>query len=111
MDKNEIKFIVAETIAELKRQGMIKDNYKAVKGKIEPELYEYFKKGNQTIKKALIELSDDQYIDLIYLLYRDCFTIEHIADVLKKDASTIKRNKKRLLISIYNITFGIENLI
>lgn len=103
MDKNEIKLIVAETIAELRRQGMIKDNYKAIKDKVEPELYEYFNKGNTNIKKALTELSDDQYIDLIYLLYRDCFTLERIADAFDKDVSTIKRNKKRLILNIYNI--------
>jgi len=92
------------TIKELKRQGMIKANYVTVLKEVEPVLREYFRtKGNKQIEYFLRDRSDDTYIDILYLHYRDNITIERIAEVLEKDVSTIKRNKKRLIMSIYEL--------
>lgn len=102
MDKTEIQDIVRMTIYELKKQGMIKANYVTVLKEVEPVLRKYFdKKDNRKIEHFLRDRSDDAYIDILYLHYRDNITIDRIAEVLDKDVSTIKRNKKRLIMSIY----------
>lgn len=104
MDSVEVQKIVRMTIKELKRQGMIKANYVTVLKEVEPVLREYFRtKGNKQIEYFLRDRSDDTYIDILYLHYRDNITIERIAEVLEKDVSTIKRNKKRLIMSIYEL--------
>lgn len=104
MDNVEVQRIVRMTIKELKRQGMIKANYVTVLKEVEPVLREYFRtKGNKQIEYFLRDRSDDTYIDILYLHYRDNITIERIAEVLEKDVSTIKRNKKRLIMSIYEL--------
>lgn len=104
MDNVEVQMIVRMTIKELKRQGMIKANYVTVLKEVEPVLREYFrKKENKKIEFFLRDRSDDTYIDILYLHYRDNITIERIAEVLEKDVSTIKRNKKRLIMSIYEL--------
>lgn len=103
MNKQEIQSIVIMTIRELKRQGMIKDRYVIILKEVEPVIREYFeKKNNKELEYFLIDHSDDPYIDIIYLHYRDGVTIEKIAECLGKDVSTIKRNKKRLLVNIYD---------
>lgn len=104
MENVEVQMIVRMTIKELKRQGMIKANYVTVLKEVEPVLREYFRtKGNKKIEFFLRDRSDDTYIDILYLHYRDNITIERIAEVLEKDVSTIKRNKKRLIMSIYEL--------
>ena len=103
MNKEEIQSIVAMTISELMRQGMLKDEYTVILKEVEPVIKEYFqKKNNKAVEYFLIEYSDDPYIDIIYLHYRDNVTIERIAECMGKDTSTIKRNKKRLIKAIYN---------
>lgn len=103
MNKQEIQNIVTMTIYELKRQGMLKDEYTVILKDVEPVIKEYFqKKNNKEVECFLIEYSDDPYIDIIYLHYRDNITIERIAECMGKDTSTIKRNKKRLVKAIYN---------
>ena len=102
MDREEIQDIVRMTISELKKQGMLKDRYTVILKEIEPVIKRYFqKKNNKKMEYFLIQNSDDPYIDIIYLHYRDNATIERIADCMEKDISTIKRNKKRLIMSLY----------
>lgn len=103
MDRNEVQSIVLATIAELRRQGMLRDEYEAIRKTSEPLIRQFFlKKNNEKIKKFLIEYSDDPYIDIIYLHYRDNATLEKIAEWMEKDVSTVKRNKKRLLMLLYD---------
>lgn len=103
MNREEIQTIITMTICELKRQGMLKDEYTVILKEVEPVIKEYFqKKNNKAIERFLIERSDDPYIDIIYLHYRDNITIERIAECMAKDTSTIKRNKKRLIKIIFN---------
>ena len=55
------------------------------------------------VSYALHSLSDDPYIELIYLLYRDRKTIEWIAEYYDVSDITIKRNKKRLIQKLYEL--------
>lgn len=104
MDKTEVQNVVMMTINELRKQGMLKDLYSVVLRDIEPVIKEYFRKKDNKILSEFFRLySDDQYIDIIYLHYRDNITMESIANILDKDISTIKRNKKRLIIKMYEL--------
>ena len=104
MDKGEVQVIVMQTIKELRRKGLLRDDYGVILKEIEPELRQFFSnRQNKTIEQFLINYSDDHYIDIIYLHYRDSVTIERIAELLDKDVSTIKRNKKRLLTKMYEV--------
>lgn len=104
MDKAEVQSIIHMTIQELKRQGMLKDRYSVIIKNIDPVIKEYFlRKNNKKIEFFLRDNSDDPYIDVIYLHYRDGMTLEKIAGVLDKDTSTVKRNKKRLIMELYDV--------
>lgn len=104
MTQEQIKEVVKITIDELTKRKLLQtDNYQPVLKIVEPRLGKFFK-GNAdgyNISYALHCLSDDQYIDLIYLQYRDGKTLEWIAEYYDVDISTIKRNKKRLIYKIY----------
>lgn len=103
MDKSEVQAIVNMTIQEFKRQGLLKDRYSIILREVEPVIKDYFfKKNNSIIQRFLIDLSNNEYIDIIYLHYRDELTIMEIAGIMGKDESTIKRNKKKLIMEIYN---------
>lgn len=104
MEKGEVQAIVMQTIRELKRQGLLEDNYTIALKETEPIIREFFnKKSNKEIESFLTTYSDDLYIDIIYLHYRDNITIERIAELMNKDVSTIKRNKKRLIMKMYKL--------
>jgi len=110
MDRDEVRKVVIATIAELQCQGFLRDGYEAVKKTLESEIKQFFlKKNNENIKKYLIEYSDDPYIDIIYLHYRDSLTLERIAELTDKDVRTIKRNKKRLLMLLYSFLEANDN--
>lgn len=94
------------TIDELTKRKLLKlENYQNTLRAVDVNLYQYFdNKGNGTnVSYALHTLSDDPYIDIIYLQYRDRKTIEWIAEYYSVDVSTIKRNKKRLINKIYEM--------
>lgn len=104
MTTNEIREIVKIVLDELEQRKQLKeDNYRHILQVVEPELKRYFKKEKNTIDGILKQLSDDAYIDVIYLHYRDNYKLEFIAEVMSRDVSTIKRNKKRLIKKIYEL--------
>lgn len=109
MTQEQVREIVKITIDELTKAKLLQtDNYQAVLQIVEPRLRNFFSPkggGDVTdIYHALKNLSDDQYIDVIFLQYRDGKTLEWIAEYFKVDVSTIKRNKKRLIYKIYEET-------
>lgn len=106
MTPEQIREVVKITLDELTTRKLIKDDYQSVLRVVETHLKNYF--NNQTCKvagvsHALRTLSDDEYIDIIYLHYRDELTLESIAEYYDKEVSTIKRNKKRLIYKIYDL--------
>lgn len=107
LDREEVQNIILMIIGELKRQGMLKDTYSVILKDLEPVIKKFFHtKKNKQIERFLREYSDDPYIDIIYLHYRDAITIDQIAGILQKDVSTIKRNKKRLIMQLYDFMEG-----
>lgn len=106
MDQSQIRQIVKMTIDELDQRNMLKDPYQDILQRVNKMLYGYFDgtaKNCIGISSILRQLSDDPYIDIIYLQYRDGKTLEWIAEYYRKDTSTIKRNKKRLISAIYEM--------
>ena len=105
MDKGEVQAIVEQTIKALKRQGLLKDDYNIVLKETEPIIRDFFKnkkQNNDNITAFLDAYKSDAYIDIIYLHYRDGLTIERIAEEMSREVSTIKRNKKRLIMKLYD---------
>ena len=106
MTQEQIREVVKITIDELTRAKLINtDTYQYILPKVELKLKYFFnnKAGGIKVGHILRQLSDDPYIDIIFLQYRDGKTIEWIAEYMDKDISTIKRNKKRLIYKIYEL--------
>lgn len=111
MTQEQVREVVKITIDELIKAKFINtDSYQAILKQVEPTLNGFFKgtyKDCISIDNILRQLSDDQYIDIIYLHYRDGKTLEWIAEYYSVDVSTIKRNKKRLICKIYELLEGL----
>ena len=103
MTTEQIREIIKLTIDELIDRKVVKlDAYDYVLEYVSNKLNKYFNGENDTkLSKALKLLSDDYYIDIIYLQYRDDKTVEWIAEYFNKETRTILRNKKRLIYKIY----------
>lgn len=105
MSPEQIKEIVKMTINELMSDNLI-NSYNYINKTVSTRLIDYFNgKEDKDLLQALRNISDDQYIDIIYLHYRDELTLEYIAEYFDKDTSTIKRNKKRIITSIYSYLY------
>lgn len=81
----------------------ISPDYRKVVKEVGDRLSHYFstREPDKAIKDALLTLSYDPYIDVIFFQYRDNITLETIANYMDRDVTTIKRNKKRLILKIY----------
>lgn len=103
MTTDEVRNIVKLTIQELIRENLITINsYDTVLEYVAPRLTKYFNGTDDSkVSAALKVIADDYYIDVIYLQYRDGYTVEQIAEELGREPRTILRNKKRLVYRIY----------
>ena len=100
----EVKEIVKMTIDEvLDRKLVTFGSYQYISGVVGGRLNKFFNDSDTTVGHVLRQLSDDPYIDIIYLQYRDGKTLEWIAEYMERDESTIKRNKKRLITKLYEL--------
>lgn len=113
MNALEVKEIVRMTLDELLDRELIKDDRSHKIKSVSNRLAAYFNNSGwsdgNNIGYCLRYLCDDPYIDIIYLYYRDHYKLEEIAEVLNKDVSTIKRNKRRLLEVIIDLKEGLSN--
>lgn len=83
-------------------EGRTEEPYIKMRQQVEKKLQLYFSgKGGTDTAKCLAQLAGDPYIEIISALYRDHLTMEKTAERMGKDVSTIKRNKKRLIMEIY----------
>lgn len=105
MTAEEVREIIKMTLDELEQRDLLKtDDYKHMLKVVGVKLNEFFKgTKDPKLSYTLKQLSDDSYIDIIFLQYRDGKTIEWIAEYLSVDVSTVKRNKKRLIKKIYKL--------
>lgn len=104
MTPEQIREVVKMTLDELSSRKLL-DDTKVKMEVASKKLRQFFnsKGDGNGVSYALRELSDDPYIDILYLHYRDGRTIEWIAEHMEKDESTIKRNRKRLLLEVHRI--------
>ena len=101
MTPEQIREIVKITLDELMVRKQV-NTYSSISQVVGARLDKFFKGGkDKQLSYALNQLSDDPYIDIIFYNYRDGKTLEWIAEYMERDDRTIKRNKKRLIISIY----------
>lgn len=105
MTPEQIREIVKITLDELTTRKLIKDDYQFILKVVEEKLKAFFNdKGDcKGVSYALKSLSDDTYIDIIFLQYRDGKTLEWIAEAMDVEVRTVMRNKKRLIIRIYEL--------
>ncbi len=104
MTPEQIREIVKMTLDELTQRKLIKDDYPLMLGVVEGRLKDFFNhKGGARVGGVLMSLSDDSYIDIIFLQYRDGKTLEWIAEYMDVEVRTILRNKKRLVMRIYEL--------
>lgn len=105
MTPEEIREIVKITLDELTQRKLIKVDYQIVLKSMEQKIKDFFNSrgdGNG-VSYALKMLMKDDYIDIIFLQYRDGFTLEKIAEQMGVEIRTVMRNKKRLIIKMYEI--------
>ena len=98
MEKEQIKEIVRETIAELSRQDRLKSNEFDEAQRL---IRDYYAGEAEEVGEAIKAISKDQYAKLIPLHFKEGYTIEQLAVVYDCEVSTINRNKKRLCLEIY----------
>lgn len=103
-DREVIKSIVDETIRQLKREGLLKDAKDVAYHEITARLRQYFRDGetDPEVTEAIRKVDDDQYSKILPLYFRYGYTLEAIAETLDVEVSTVKRNKKRLSLKIYD---------
>ena len=105
MTPEQIREIVKITLDELTSRKLIKDDYQCILKVVEKKLKAFFdnKGDDKGVSHALTQLSDDTYIDVIFLQYRDDKTVDWIAEAMDVEVRTIMRNKKRLVKRIYEL--------
>lgn len=103
-DNDFIKEIVRQTVEELKRSGILKNDNELAYAEITSVLTAYYNEGESdpVITAALKDLEHDTYYKIIPLYFSYNYTIIKIAEVFGVEVSTIVRNKKRLCLAIYN---------
>lgn len=101
----EVVKIVIEELTQSKLLNVNEVNYIGILNYVEEKLngFFYFNTNTKMVSYALNQLSDDPYIDIIFLQYRDNRTLEWIAEYMNKDVRTILRNKKRLILRLYEL--------
>ena len=103
MTKQEIQSIVRETIAELRKQRLMQDDFKQALQLTGQRLSDYYRgKADTELTEVLDRLRNDIYFNIIPMYYRNGNTLELIAHIMHTDTSTISRNKKRLCLEIYS---------
>ena len=119
---NEINEIIQETvnttIAKLKLAGLMKDDRQGAFEKTEQLLKNYnqlkksysedgtAKKFVDIVDKALHELYNDLYYDIIPMMYFEGQSRESIAEYFDTTVTTISRNKKRLVEKLKCLIFA-----
>ncbi len=104
MTEEEVRAVVKITIEELKKGGLLKGFSDIAYAEASSMIQAFYDAGeaDAVIRKAVDELKDDPYIKIIPLYFSYGYTLERIAELFKVEYTTIARNKKRLMLAIYN---------
>lgn len=113
-----IKQTVDYTIVKLKLSGLMKDNSQNAFQKTEQVLrnYEELKRSHSEdgtankfvniINDALKSIEDDDYYDIIPMIYFEGQSREDIAELFDVTVTTISRNKTRLINKLKTLIFA-----
>ncbi len=95
---------VKNTVAELKRSGLLRREKSIAYEEAADLLRGYYRDGKQDngITYAIQGLRFDPYFRIIAMYFEEGKTNEQIAAELDCDVSTIMRNKRRLCLKIYD---------
>lgn len=113
-----IKKTVDYTIVKLKLSGLMKDNSQNAFQKTEQVLrnYEELKKSHSEdgtankfvdiINDALKSIEDDEYYEIIPMIYFENRSREYVAEFFDVTVTTISRNKTRLINKLKTLIFA-----
>lgn len=107
--ESAVKLTVHETVAELRKSGLLstpdKMAYKVAAQKIQShfDAISAGGQGDKQIAEAIKEIKDE-YQGILKYYFSDHMTIEKIAEIYDCDPCTITRNKKRLCLEVYKRT-------
>lgn len=106
LDETEVRQVVCATIRELRRENLLRDAegiaYKEISDRLQ-RFYAPFNAVDADLEKAIETLNDDRYRHILWMFYRDGYTVEDIAERLNVDVRTVTRNKKRLCLKLFEI--------
>ena len=104
MTEQEIRSIVNIVLDEIEKRAQV--TYRDILKVMDSRLYSYFQNyDDEELCTSLNKLVNDSYYNIILYQYSKRHTMEHIAELMDKEVSTIKRNKKRLLTKLYKILY------
>lgn len=106
LDETEVRQVVLATIKELKRENLLRDAeglaYKEISERLQRFYAPFNSSADADLENALEALKDDRYRHILWMFYRDGYTVEDIAERLNVDVRTVTRNKKRLCLDLFN---------
>ena len=102
--KRYIDAAIKATVAEYRREGLLRRSESAAYDEAAAILEDYFAGGKKDaeITYAINGLRFDPYFRIIGMKYEEGRTLEDIAEAFGVGVSTIVRNKKRLCLAIYD---------
>ena len=100
-----IQETVKETIFEMRRNGLLKRADDVAYNQIGARLYEFFKDPDKDpeMQAALDKIRGDYYAASLADYYRDHLSLDVIAEAYHCELTTIKRNKKRLCLQLFQM--------
>lgn len=106
IDETAVRQIVQMTIKELQKQDLMRDAVHVAYREISERLQRFYAplrspEDDKELSAALEQLKGDRYRHILWMFYRDGYTIEEIAEQINVDVSTVTRNKKRLCLELY----------
>ena len=100
MTEEEVKRIVKLTVEEMRRGHDVKDMYIRLE-KYFLNLNEYIEDGGDpALASAILKINGDEYYPIIPLKFNDLYTDEQVAEIMNREVSTIRRNKKKLCLKL-----------
>ena len=106
MKKEEIQALIYDTVKatvdELLRLNAIRPPTEAVQGAVADRLARHYAgEKDAELVLAISSVLGDPFYGLIPLYWQGHKTLEQIAEIMHCDVSTVSRNKKRLLLKLY----------
>ena len=101
----EITEVVKDTVKEMRQNGLLKRSDDVAYSEVSNRLYEYYRNPEKDpeVGAALEKIKGDFYTSSLADYYRDHLSLDVIAEAYHCDLTTIKRNKKRLCLRLYQL--------